>query len=280
MGAVAGPFDCFLTHRGLKTLGVRMDRHCDNAEKVVDFLTSHAAVSEVIYPGLESAPRPRGRGQADEALRRDGVLPGRRRHRAGPAGLRVRRGLHPRGVARRRRVAHRAPREDDARQRRRHRPRGARRPGPPQRGHRDGRRPAGRPRPCRSAEAWPPSSASTSAPPSPRRRWSTSSGRHRRRRQPPDHAAGRRRGRRRPRRVRRVPGRRWSPRTPAPRTPRCWPAPAPAAGCASPWSATRSSSPRRRAAGSRCPAAARSSRSGRSAATTTCRTSTNPTWCC
>ncbi|MEO7628262.1 MAG: cystathionine gamma-synthase, partial [Nocardioides sp.] len=54
MGAVPGPFDCFLTHRGLKTLGVRMDRHCDNAEKVVEFLTGHAKVAEVIYPGLES----------------------------------------------------------------------------------------------------------------------------------------------------------------------------------------------------------------------------------
>ena len=54
MGAVPGPFDCFLTHRGIKTLGVRMDRHCDNAEKVVEFLTGHAKVAEVIYPGLES----------------------------------------------------------------------------------------------------------------------------------------------------------------------------------------------------------------------------------
>ncbi|UUZ60351.1 cystathionine gamma-synthase [Nocardioides sp. B-3] len=54
MGAVAGPFDAFLTHRGLKTLGVRMDRHCDNAERVVEFLTSHPKVTEVIYPGLES----------------------------------------------------------------------------------------------------------------------------------------------------------------------------------------------------------------------------------
>ncbi len=52
MGAVAGPFDAFLTHRGLKTLGVRMDRHCDNAEKVVEFLSTHAKVAEVIYPGL------------------------------------------------------------------------------------------------------------------------------------------------------------------------------------------------------------------------------------
>ena len=62
IGAVAGPFDSFLTHRGLKTLGVRMDRHCDNAEKVVEFLTSHAKVAEVIYPGLEpSTPATRSR---------------------------------------------------------------------------------------------------------------------------------------------------------------------------------------------------------------------------
>ncbi|MBB6627009.1 cystathionine gamma-synthase [Nocardioides sp. KIGAM211] len=56
MGAVAGPFDAFLTHRGLKTLGVRMDRHCDNAEKVVEFLNGHPAVAQVIYPGLAEHP--------------------------------------------------------------------------------------------------------------------------------------------------------------------------------------------------------------------------------
>jgi cystathionine gamma-synthase len=56
MGAVAGPFDCFLTHRGLKTLGVRMDRHCDNAEKVVEFLSGSPKVSQVIYPGLPEHP--------------------------------------------------------------------------------------------------------------------------------------------------------------------------------------------------------------------------------
>lgn len=56
MGAVPGPFDAFLTHRGLKTLAVRMDRHCDNAERVVDFLTGHAGVSQVIYPGLPEHP--------------------------------------------------------------------------------------------------------------------------------------------------------------------------------------------------------------------------------
>ncbi len=56
MGAVAGPFDAFLTHRGLKTLGVRMDRHCDNAEKIVEFLDGDPRVSEVIYPGLAAHP--------------------------------------------------------------------------------------------------------------------------------------------------------------------------------------------------------------------------------
>jgi cystathionine gamma-synthase len=54
MGAVAGPFDAWLVLRGLKTLGVRMDRHCDNAEQVVDYLSNHPRVTEVIYPGLES----------------------------------------------------------------------------------------------------------------------------------------------------------------------------------------------------------------------------------
>jgi cystathionine gamma-synthase len=52
MGAVAGPFDAWLTLRGLKTLGVRMDRHCDNAEHIVRSLTRHPKVTEVLYPGL------------------------------------------------------------------------------------------------------------------------------------------------------------------------------------------------------------------------------------
>ena len=56
MGAVPGPFDCFLTHRGLKTLALRMERHCDNAEAVVAHLADHPAVSEVIYPGLPAPP--------------------------------------------------------------------------------------------------------------------------------------------------------------------------------------------------------------------------------
>jgi cystathionine gamma-synthase len=56
MGAVAGPFDAWLVMRGLKTLGVRMDRHCANAERVVEFLLDHPAVSQVLYPGLPSHP--------------------------------------------------------------------------------------------------------------------------------------------------------------------------------------------------------------------------------
>jgi cystathionine gamma-synthase len=56
MGAVAGPFDAWLVMRGIKTLGVRMDRHCANAAAVVDFLVGHPAVSQVLYPGLPSHP--------------------------------------------------------------------------------------------------------------------------------------------------------------------------------------------------------------------------------
>ncbi|MGN9784687.1 cystathionine gamma-synthase [Nonomuraea sp. ZG12] len=56
MGAVAGPFDAWLTLRGLKTLGVRMDRHCDNAERVVDLLLAHPKVTQVLYPGLGEHP--------------------------------------------------------------------------------------------------------------------------------------------------------------------------------------------------------------------------------
>jgi len=56
MGAVNGPFDAWLTLRGIKTLGVRMDRHCANAERVVSYLDGHAQVRQVLYPGLESHP--------------------------------------------------------------------------------------------------------------------------------------------------------------------------------------------------------------------------------
>jgi cystathionine gamma-synthase len=71
IGAVSGPFDSWLTLRGLKTLGVRMDRHCDNAEKVVDFLTRHPAVSQVIYPGLAEHP---GHAVASKQMKRYGGI--------------------------------------------------------------------------------------------------------------------------------------------------------------------------------------------------------------
>ena len=56
MGAVAGPFDAWLVLRGIKTLGVRMDRHCANAERVVEVLTASPKVTEVLYPGLPQHP--------------------------------------------------------------------------------------------------------------------------------------------------------------------------------------------------------------------------------
>jgi cystathionine beta-lyase/cystathionine gamma-synthase len=57
VGAVPGPMDCFLTLRGIKTLGLRLRAHCDNATAVARFLSDHPAVAEVIYPGLDSHPQ-------------------------------------------------------------------------------------------------------------------------------------------------------------------------------------------------------------------------------
>ena len=55
-GAVPGPFDAYLTYRGLKTLPLRMQRHCENAMRVAEFLNDHKAVATVLYPGLSSHP--------------------------------------------------------------------------------------------------------------------------------------------------------------------------------------------------------------------------------
>jgi cystathionine gamma-synthase len=55
-GAVPAPFDCYLVLRGVKTLAVRMDRHCENARAVVDLLVSHPAVDRVLYPQLPDHP--------------------------------------------------------------------------------------------------------------------------------------------------------------------------------------------------------------------------------
>ena len=56
VGAIPSPFDCYLALRGVKTLPVRMDRHCENAQIIVDVLDEHDAVSEVLYPGREDHP--------------------------------------------------------------------------------------------------------------------------------------------------------------------------------------------------------------------------------
>jgi cystathionine gamma-synthase len=55
-GAVPGPFDAYLTMRGLKTLSLRMQRHSENATRVAEFLAEHSAVETVLYPGLPNHP--------------------------------------------------------------------------------------------------------------------------------------------------------------------------------------------------------------------------------
>jgi len=54
VGAVPGPMDCFLILRGIKTLHIRMERHCENAKRIAEHLAGHARVSKVYYPGLAS----------------------------------------------------------------------------------------------------------------------------------------------------------------------------------------------------------------------------------
>jgi cystathionine beta-lyase/cystathionine gamma-synthase len=55
-GAVSGPQDCFLVLRGIKTLHLRMERHCQNGEKVARYLAAHPRIDKVYWPGFESHP--------------------------------------------------------------------------------------------------------------------------------------------------------------------------------------------------------------------------------
>jgi cystathionine gamma-synthase len=71
VGSVPGPFDNWLTLRGAKTLAVRMERHCDNAERVAEMLTRHPAVARVLYPGLAEHP---GHEVAAKQMRRFGGM--------------------------------------------------------------------------------------------------------------------------------------------------------------------------------------------------------------
>lgn len=57
VGAIAGPFDSFLAMRGIKTLAVRMERHCENALELAQWLNAHPKVSKTIYPGLPEHPQ-------------------------------------------------------------------------------------------------------------------------------------------------------------------------------------------------------------------------------
>ena len=57
VGSILGPFDSFLALRGLKTLAVRMQRHCENALEIAGFLERHPRVARVLYPGLKSHPQ-------------------------------------------------------------------------------------------------------------------------------------------------------------------------------------------------------------------------------
>src|SRR3990167_10552382 len=57
VGGILGPFDSFLALRGLKTLAVRMNRHCENALKLAEWLSHHPRVNKVYYPGLSSHPQ-------------------------------------------------------------------------------------------------------------------------------------------------------------------------------------------------------------------------------
>jgi cystathionine gamma-synthase len=70
-GAVPGPFDAWLTLRGIKTLAVRMDRHCRNAMRIAQMLAEHPAVAEVFYPGLPTHP---GHKTAQEQMRAFGGM--------------------------------------------------------------------------------------------------------------------------------------------------------------------------------------------------------------
>lgn len=70
-GAVPSPFDCWLVHRGLRSLAHRMRGHCDNAERVAGFLAGHSAVEVVHYPGLPGDP---GHDLAKRQMRRYGGM--------------------------------------------------------------------------------------------------------------------------------------------------------------------------------------------------------------
>ena len=145
LGAVPGPFDAWLVLRGVKTLAVRMDRHCANARAVVEFLAGHPRVERVLWPGLPDHP---GHEIAARQMRDfGGMVSFLRRERGG--GGRARRpdvGVDARREPRRRREPDRAPGADDPRVDRDRAVRRAVEPHPALGRDRGGRRPRRRPR--------------------------------------------------------------------------------------------------------------------------------------
>jgi cystathionine gamma-synthase len=83
-GAVPGPFDCFLVQRGVKTLALRMERHCSNALAVVDLLVDHPAVADVLHPSLPHHP---GHEAATKQMRAFGGMVSLRLRGGEPAAL-------------------------------------------------------------------------------------------------------------------------------------------------------------------------------------------------
>ena len=108
-GGVPAPFDCYLVLRGVKTLAVRMERHCSNARAVVDLLVGHPAVERVLYPQLPDHP---GHAAAARQMRDFGGMVSFTLRGGADAAKRVRRGdraLRARRIARRGGEPHRAP---------------------------------------------------------------------------------------------------------------------------------------------------------------------------
>lgn len=91
VGGVPSPFDSYLVLRGIKTLAVRMDRHCENAALVVDALRRHRAVRTVLYPGLAGSP---GADVAARQMRRPGGMVSMILEGGEPAALEVARSTH------------------------------------------------------------------------------------------------------------------------------------------------------------------------------------------
>ena len=71
LGAVPSPMDCFLTLRSIRTLAIRVERHCDNAEKLVKKLSQHPKITRLIYPGLKTH---NGHDIANKQMKRDGGM--------------------------------------------------------------------------------------------------------------------------------------------------------------------------------------------------------------